>query len=390
MPSRCARAFRAAASGSISGAPSESDERTRRGSRDVMRELARGRTGSVPSVMGPIVSEPRPDDGVVIDRLTLAPESRNEGSEHAVPVAVVQPHGDWDDALPVVAFLHGTGGDTEGLMPSLVAIAARGYVAVGVDAPCHGRRLDPGSAAPSRRGRRRAGSPSVEVPVAGCRRRRAGARLRELARAHVRAVRRRARRRVAARETSRGENGTGSGGNEGESRGDAPAVCLTARGTRSSASVRDARRRVQRSDRVPPGSGSGTLSVGGVYAVAGGRGGPRGWSPARSPPSSCVPALCVGFAERFLEGEGGFAPARAVRRRGRGARGDPSMVDTGIVGRCAAGYARVSSTSWTAGDSTVRSRPRLLVVSRRLDPRCPFPGLMNAVTETRAACLSRR
>ena len=100
-------------------------------------------------MMGPIVSESRPDDGVVIDRLTLAPESRNEGSEHAVPIAVVRPHGDWDDALPVVAFLHGTGGDTEGLMPSLVAIAARGYVAVGVDAPCHGRRLDPGSAAPS-------------------------------------------------------------------------------------------------------------------------------------------------------------------------------------------------------------------------------------------------
>ena len=94
--------------------------------------------------MGPIVSEPRPDDGVVIDRLTLAPESRNEGSEHAVPIAVVRPHGDWDDALPVVAFLHGTGGDTEGLLDAhLVPLAERGYVAVGVDAPCHGRRLDP-------------------------------------------------------------------------------------------------------------------------------------------------------------------------------------------------------------------------------------------------------
>ena len=82
--------------------------------------------------MGPIVSESRPDDGVVIDRLTLAPESRNEGSEHAVPVAVVRPHGDWDDALPVVAFLHGTGGDTEGLMPQLISIAARGYAAGGM------------------------------------------------------------------------------------------------------------------------------------------------------------------------------------------------------------------------------------------------------------------
>ena len=120
--------------------------------------------------MGPIVSEPRPDDGVVIDRLTLAPESRNEGLEHAVPVAVVRPHGDWDDALPVVAFLHGTGGDTEGLMPSLVAIAARGYVAVGVDAPCHGRRLDPGSAAPSHGNdderNRHPSNASVGVPAA--------------------------------------------------------------------------------------------------------------------------------------------------------------------------------------------------------------------------------
>ena len=30
-------------------------------------------------------------------------------------------------------------------MPSLIAMAVRGYIAVGVDAPCHGRRLDPGS-----------------------------------------------------------------------------------------------------------------------------------------------------------------------------------------------------------------------------------------------------
>ena len=127
------------------GAPTESEEKREAVRARLWSELARGRAGSVPRVMGSIQSESRPDDGVVIDRLMLAPESASEGTEHAVPVAIVRPHGDWDDKLPVVAFLHGTGGDTEGLMPSLIAMAVRGYIAVGVDAPCHGRRLDPGS-----------------------------------------------------------------------------------------------------------------------------------------------------------------------------------------------------------------------------------------------------
>ena len=106
------------------GAPTESEEKREAVRARLWSELARGRAGSVTRVMGSIQTESRPDDGVVIDRLMLAPESASEGTEHAVPVAIVRPHGDWDDKLPVVAFLHGTGGDTEGLMPSLIAMAA--------------------------------------------------------------------------------------------------------------------------------------------------------------------------------------------------------------------------------------------------------------------------
>ena len=84
----------------------------------------------------------------------LAPEPP-DGPEHAVPVVVVHREDDHRARLnrspsasvstrPLVAFLHGTGGDTEGLLDAhLIPLASRGYVAVGVDAPCHGRRLDP-------------------------------------------------------------------------------------------------------------------------------------------------------------------------------------------------------------------------------------------------------
>jgi hypothetical protein len=84
----------------------------------------------------------------------LAPEPP-DGPEHAVPVVVVHREDHHRARLnqtpsastgtrPLVAFLHGTGGDTEGLLDAhLIPLASRGYVAVGVDAPCHGRRLDP-------------------------------------------------------------------------------------------------------------------------------------------------------------------------------------------------------------------------------------------------------
>ena len=74
------------------GAPTESEEKREAVRARLWSELARGRAGSVPRVMGSIQSESRPDDGVVIDRLMLAPESASEGTEHAVPVAIVRPH----------------------------------------------------------------------------------------------------------------------------------------------------------------------------------------------------------------------------------------------------------------------------------------------------------
>ena len=116
--------------------------------------LARGRRGDLPILLGPPTFEVRSTVNgreVTVERLMLAPEE-NDGPEHAVPVVLCYESessingggGRRNVPAPAVAFLHGTGGDTEGLLDRhLAPLAARGYVAVGVDAPCHGRRLDP-------------------------------------------------------------------------------------------------------------------------------------------------------------------------------------------------------------------------------------------------------
>ncbi len=80
----------------------------------------------------------------------LAPDAR-DGREHAVPITIVHcerfvtsDSSDGSETLPLVCFMHGTGGDTESLLDTqLASFAKRGYLVVGVDAPCHGRRLDP-------------------------------------------------------------------------------------------------------------------------------------------------------------------------------------------------------------------------------------------------------
>ena len=118
--------------------------------------LARGRAGVALDLLPDhcLPPERRPGN-IIVERLMLAPEPP-DGPEHAVPVVVVhreeddhrgrlnQPPSASTSTRPLVAFLHGTGGDTEGLLDAhLIPLASRGYVAVGVDAPCHGRRLDP-------------------------------------------------------------------------------------------------------------------------------------------------------------------------------------------------------------------------------------------------------
>ena len=116
--------------------------------RRLVDALSRGRPGTTPPRVSREHSLPpeRRADGIVVQRVMLAPEP-GDGREHAVPVVLVHRRCDEEDRSrprPVVAFLHGTGGDTEGLLDAhLVPLAERGYVAVGVDAPCHGRRLDP-------------------------------------------------------------------------------------------------------------------------------------------------------------------------------------------------------------------------------------------------------
>jgi hypothetical protein len=128
--------------------PASEDEPASALRRRLVDALSRGRPGTTPPRVSREHSLPpeRRADGIVVQRVMLAPEP-GDGREHAVPVVLVHRHSHEEDRSrprPVVAFLHGTGGDTEGLLDAhLVPLAERGYVAVGVDAPCHGRRLDP-------------------------------------------------------------------------------------------------------------------------------------------------------------------------------------------------------------------------------------------------------
>jgi hypothetical protein len=126
---------------SAGGGAADADEKTR----GLLRAaLARGRAGAAPRLMREhcLAPERRPG-GIVVQRLMLAPEA-HEGDEHAVPVVLVHSEARGDGARPLICFMHGTGGDSEGLLEThLVPFAKRGYCALGVDAPCHGRRLDP-------------------------------------------------------------------------------------------------------------------------------------------------------------------------------------------------------------------------------------------------------
>ena len=132
---------------SAGGGAADADEKTR----GLLRAaLARGRAGDAPRLMREhcLAPERRPG-GIVVQRLMLAPEA-HEGDEHAVPVVLVHSEARGDGARPLLCFMHGTGGDSEGLLEThLVPFAKRGYCALGVDAPCHGRRLDPAPPPPA-------------------------------------------------------------------------------------------------------------------------------------------------------------------------------------------------------------------------------------------------
>ena len=132
---------------SAGGGAADADEKTR----GLLRAaLARGRAGAAPRLMREhcLAPERRPG-GIVVQRLMLAPEA-HEGDEHAVPVVLVHSEARGDGARPLLCFMHGTGGDSEGLLEThLVPFAKRGYCALGVDAPCHGRRLDPAPPPPA-------------------------------------------------------------------------------------------------------------------------------------------------------------------------------------------------------------------------------------------------
>ena len=364
------------------GAPTESEEKGEGVRARLWSELARGRAGSVPRVMGSIQTESRPDDGVVIDRLMLAPESASEGTEHAVPVAIVRPYGDWDDKLPVVAFLHGTGGDTEGLMPSLIAIAVRGYIAVGVDAPCHGRRLDPGSSV-GQSSSYNVGD-DVDMPAEGLGHGSGNRRERTFERYGAALV-----------AAWRGEEGneetneeTNEEGNEGRHSGVARPFLYD-----GAWDALRALRFVTRGDDYgdltdPSRVAISGISLGGMYA----------WLAGAADPSVVTGAVATiigvqqfawGLLNQSWRARVDSLPPALFATAAQDLKGNMRAVDAELVG---AVYRRIcpgliDELDGPSSLPLIAPRP-LLVVNGELDPRCPYPGLMNAVTETRAAYAS--
>jgi dienelactone hydrolase len=81
--------------------------------------------------------------GMTTERLSIATEKKRNGAIERVPMVIVRPAGG-AGRRPAVIVLHGTGGSKDGRreQETLARLAARGIVAVGVDARYHGDRAN--------------------------------------------------------------------------------------------------------------------------------------------------------------------------------------------------------------------------------------------------------
>jgi dienelactone hydrolase len=78
--------------------------------------------------------------GLVVERLSIASESKADGTIERVPILLIRPSTEARGQRPVVIVLHGTGGTKEGMRPWLVDLARKGFVALAIDARYHGDR----------------------------------------------------------------------------------------------------------------------------------------------------------------------------------------------------------------------------------------------------------
>lgn len=89
--------------------------------------------------LDPVVRTRAIDDGLATEALSFAAQAGQR-----VPTLVVK-QDSGAAARPAVIVLHGTGGSKEGMRGRLRALAARGFVAVAIDARYHGERAKDGS-----------------------------------------------------------------------------------------------------------------------------------------------------------------------------------------------------------------------------------------------------
>jgi acetyl esterase/lipase len=94
--------------------------------------------------LDPQVSLVAPDQqGLVIERLSIASERKANGQIERVPILIVRP-GDDSKPRPLVIVLHGTGGSKEGEHGWLVKVARLGMIGLAIDARYHGARAPDG------------------------------------------------------------------------------------------------------------------------------------------------------------------------------------------------------------------------------------------------------
>jgi pimeloyl-ACP methyl ester carboxylesterase len=83
------------------------------------------------------------EEGLVVERLSIASERKGNGQIERVPILIVRPK-DVSQPRPLVIFLHGTGGNKEREHDWLVRVARQGMIGLAIDARYHGERAGGG------------------------------------------------------------------------------------------------------------------------------------------------------------------------------------------------------------------------------------------------------
>ncbi len=101
-----------------------------------LKQLDRPR---IPADPGAI--ESRTEDGITIERFTIATEKKKSGVVERMPILLFRPE-KAAGKLPTVVVLHGTGGSKEGQKGWCEKLARRGIIGIAIDARYHGERAE--------------------------------------------------------------------------------------------------------------------------------------------------------------------------------------------------------------------------------------------------------